>query len=80
MLFSTKVIQAEVDSNKLPSYLTRLHSPSKETQHGKLHFFLGRVTQGHQEKWVQKSCVSFEEECIMVKGRLHLHERTSRSA
>ncbi len=24
----------------------------------------GSVTQGHPEKWVQKSCVSFEEECI----------------
>ncbi len=24
----------------------------------------GSVTQGHREKWVQKSCVSFEEECI----------------
>ncbi len=23
----------------------------------------GSVTQGHGEKWVQKSCVSFEEEC-----------------
>ncbi len=23
----------------------------------------GSVTQGHQEKWVQKSCVTFEEEC-----------------
>ena len=24
----------------------------------------GSVTQGHREKWVKKSCVSFEEECI----------------
>ena len=21
------------------------------------------MTQGHREKWIQKSCVSFEEEC-----------------
>ncbi len=24
----------------------------------------GSVTQGHRDKWVQKTCVSFEEECI----------------
>ncbi len=28
----------------------------------------GSVTQGHREKLVQKSCVSFEEECIFVIG------------
>ncbi len=22
------------------------------------------LAQGHQEKWIKKSCVSFEEECI----------------
>ena len=26
----------------------------------------GSKTQGHLEKWVQKSCVSFEEECISI--------------
>ncbi len=24
------------------------------------------MTQGHREKWVQKSCVSFEEECNLL--------------
>ncbi len=23
------------------------------------------LTQGHQEKWIQKSCLSFEEECTL---------------
>ena len=24
------------------------------------------LTQGHQEKWIQKSCLSFEEECKLT--------------
>ena len=57
-----------------------LHSSSKETQlfdscisFGKdcrsvdMWYSILTLTQGHHEKWIQKSCVSFEEECISVK-------------